>query len=105
MGTGDKTDPTTTFFDDHREQCIRYAAKLRGVVGAESLVAKMDAAVAASDVAIAKGRLRTDMPPIVAAMPAIVTDYKALPAKTKDDFQASVRADMGKPAQQQGAKP
>lgn len=94
MGTGDKTDPTTTFFDDHREQCFERAAKLRAVAGAEVLVARMDAAVAACDVAIARGRLRTDMPRIVDDAPAIVSAYRALPTRARDDFQKAIRDEM-----------
>lgn len=81
----------TDFFDTHRAQCVRYASKLRGVAGAESLVAKMDDAVAACDAAIAAGRRRVDMPAVVAEMPTIVTRYEALPQKTKSDFHESLK--------------
>lgn len=94
MGIGDQTDPTTDFFDTHRAQCVQYADKLRGVPGAESVVAKMDEAVALCDAAIANGRRRVDMSAVVAEMPAIVTRYEALPAKTKTDLSAAIRADV-----------
>lgn len=94
MGTGDPTDPTTTFFRDHREQCAARAAKLRDVAGAAALVAKLDEAVGECDAAIARGSLRTDMAPIVAKAAAIVTGFKALPAKTQTDMRTALKAEM-----------
>lgn len=97
MGTGDRSDPTTDFFDTHRMQCASYAEKLRSLrtkgdaQDSGALIADMDQAVADCDVAIAKGRRRVDMPPVVTKMPAIVTKYVATSQKTKDDLREALK--------------
>lgn len=83
MGIGDKTDPTTDFFDTHRAQCLARSAKIRSVPEATATVTDMDQAVALCDVAIANGRQRLDMPAVVTKMPALVTKYQALSAITR----------------------
>jgi hypothetical protein len=92
MGIGDKTDPTTDFFDTHRAQCVEIAALLRGVTGADAILAKLDESIALCDTAIANGGQRADMPASVATLAAIVTRYTALPAKVQTDLAAALRA-------------
>jgi hypothetical protein len=93
MGTGDRTDPTTDFFDTHRAQCVRYAEKLRQTADAAALVAKLDEAVALCAAAIARGRLRADMTSVVQGMQTIVTRYHALPEGVRSDLEHALRAD------------
>lgn len=88
MGTGDRSDPTTDFFDTHRAQCLTYAKKLRSVAsgasGVVELVAKLDEAVVECDAAIANGRSRTEQPPIVVKMPMIISKYDGDAAESED---------------------
>lgn len=97
MGDGDRTDPTTDFFDTHRAQCAKAARLLRSVPDAAALVSELDKAVAACDAAIAGGRLRADMPAVVSAMPVILTKYAATAAKTKGDLDTAKRAEDPSP--------
>lgn len=95
MGIGDRSDPTTDFFDTHRAQCAGKAAKLRaaGVSEGDATLVALDEAVAQCDAAIAGGRKRTDQAAVVAKMPAIVTKYAALSPATKTAVSDAEKAE------------
>ncbi len=92
MGTGDRTDPTTDFYDTHRAQCVAYANLLRFVPQAATVVARMDEAIALCDTALAGGRHRAAMSSSLTKMQEILSSYAALSPQVRANFDAALAA-------------